>query len=79
VPKMPDITISVHVDPQYTTGFVVRTIKDADGKEIKAILSRKSGKWIPITAQQIREHDIRSECIFAPDDLPADNTVSDQP
>jgi hypothetical protein len=74
MPK-PKTTITLHVNEQYTTGFVVRTAKHWHGRVDTHVLSRKTGEWIQISEQQIREHDIPSECIFAADEMPA----ADQP
>ena len=68
--KKADVTISVHVDEQYRTGFVVRTLRSKDGREILHALSRKTGRWIKVTAEQIKENDIPRDCLFMVDELP---------
>jgi len=39
------------------------------GVEITSALSRKTGRWIQVTAQQIRWHDVPVDCKFPVDEL----------
>jgi hypothetical protein len=68
MPK-PKVVISLHVNREYTIGVLVRTIQKG-GKEILDVLSRKTGQWIRITSQQLKEQDIPTECLFAADEMP---------
>jgi hypothetical protein len=69
------ISFKLYVDERYTVGFMVRTMRLSDGKEITQLLTRY-GEWIPCTREQIREQDIPSECMFATHDVPSAGTES---
>ena len=68
MPK-PDISFRLWVDPCYKYGFVVRTFRMISGVEVTTALSRKTGRWIQVTAGQIRRHDVPVDCKFPVDEL----------
>jgi hypothetical protein len=67
--EKPDITFRFCVDSQYHIGFILRTLQMGDRSFIH-LLSRKSGRWITCTLEQIKEHDIPIDCLFPVEDLP---------
>lgn len=69
MPK-PKTSISLHVDREYTIGFMVRTMQGRDGSQILHALSRKTGRWIQVTAEQVKENDVPRDCLFLVDELP---------
>jgi hypothetical protein len=64
------ISLRLCVDESYGIGYLIRTIR-ADGGTFTHLLSRKTGEWVPCTEEQIKEHIIPSECVFATGALPS--------
>ncbi len=66
----PRISFECHKDTLNCVGFVIRTTQTDDSTKTLHILSRLDGVWLRVTAEQIREHDIPSECLFPVDEIP---------
>jgi len=75
--KIPNVSFRLWVDKKFSLGFMVRTIKTGLGREHVHVLSRKSGRWIKVTAEQVKEQDIPNDCWFPGNDLPQ-NTVESE-
>ncbi len=66
----PKISFECKKDVLNCVGFIIRSTRTDDGSETLHLLSRLDGVWLRTTAEQIREHDIPSECLFPVDEMP---------
>jgi hypothetical protein len=74
---MPNPRISFERLEERGIAIMLRITRADDGSRQSHLLSRKSGVWIRITAEQIVEHSIPSECLFPADELPESVENSD--